>query len=196
MEISEEGLSGFFAVTMPLLDERQRRLQAAAVLGRGGQARARRTFLLDQNETPVVEHRRGRNAMLSVVVDDGPDAEPKVSLDDICREGARRMLAGALEAEVDEYMASLVDEVDDDGHRLVVRNGHARPRVISTGAGPIEVEAPRVNDKRVDEATGERRKFTSSIIAPWWPKSPKGVRGAAVDVSARDELRRLRAGVG
>lgn len=111
--------------------------------------------------------------MLSLVVDDGPDAGPEVSLDDICREGARRMLAGALEAEVDEYMASLVDEVDHDGHRLVVRNGHARPRVISTGAGPIEVEAPRVNDKRVDEATGERRKFTSSIIAPWCRKSPK-----------------------
>lgn len=111
--------------------------------------------------------------MLSVVADEGPDAGLEVSLDDICREGARRMLASALEAEVDEYIASLVDEVDADGRRLVVRNGRARPRVITTGAGPIEVEAPRVNDKRVDEATGERRKFTSSIIAPWCRKSPK-----------------------
>jgi transposase-like protein len=122
---------------------------------------------------PVVEHRRGRNAVLSVVGDEGSDAGLEVSLDDICREGARRMLASALEAEVEEYIASLVDEVDEDGRRLVVRNGRARPRVVSTGAGPIEVEAPRVNDKRVDEVTGERRKFTSSIIAPWCRKSPK-----------------------
>ena len=83
------------------------------------------------------------------------------------------MLASALEAEVEDYIASLVEEVDGDGRRLVVRNGRARPRVIKTGAGPLEVEAPRVNDKRVDEVTGERRKFTSSIIAPWCRKSPK-----------------------
>jgi putative transposase len=83
------------------------------------------------------------------------------------------MLAAALEAEADAYTAAFTEQLDDDGHRLVVRNGHARSRVIATGAGPIKVEAPRVNDKRVDEATGERCKFTSSIIAPWCRKSPK-----------------------
>ena len=111
--------------------------------------------------------------MLRVVADDDARAELTFDLDAICREGARRMLAVALEAEVDAYTAALVGELDDDGHRLVVRNGHARPRVIATGAGPIEVSAPRVNDKRVDEDTGERRKFTSSILAPWCRKSPK-----------------------
>jgi putative transposase len=56
---------------------------------------------------------------------------------------------------------------------LVVGNGHARPRVVATGAGPIEVEGPRVNDKRVDEETGERCRFRSLILAPWCRKSPK-----------------------
>ncbi len=50
-----------------------------------------------------------------------------LTLDEICREGARRMSAAALEAEVDEYITNLVDRVDDEGRRLVVRNGHARP---------------------------------------------------------------------
>jgi len=83
------------------------------------------------------------------------------------------MLAAALEAEADMYVESLAHEVGDDGRRLVVRNGHAEPRKVATGAGPIEIEAPRVNDKRVDEATGERRRFRSSIIPPWARKSPK-----------------------
>jgi putative transposase len=110
--------------------------------------------------------------MLRVVADDDARAELRVDLDAICREGARRMLGAALEAERDAYLAAFADERDEHGHRLVVGNGRARPRVIATGAGPIEVEAPRINDKRVDE-TGERCKFTSSIIAPWCRKSPK-----------------------
>src|SRR5207247_1535791 len=88
-----------------------------------------------------------------------------LALDEICRAGARRMLAAALEAERDAYLASFVDERDEDGRRLVVGNGHARPRVIATGAGPIEVETPRVNDRRVDEATGERERFAGRSLA-------------------------------
>ena len=67
----------------------------------------------------------------------------------------------------------MADEVDVDGCRLVVGNGRTRPRVIATGAGPIEVVAPRVNDKRVDADTGERCRFRSQILAPWCRKSPK-----------------------
>ena len=111
--------------------------------------------------------------MLTVAVDEGARAELTLGLDEICREGARRMLAAALEAEADCYVESLAHEVDDDGHRLVVRNGHARRRVVATGSGSISIEAPRVNDKRVDEATGSRRRFRSSIIPPWARKSPK-----------------------
>jgi putative transposase len=111
--------------------------------------------------------------MLTVVADEESRAELALGLDEICREGARRMLAAALEAEADLYVQSLAGEVGDDGRRLVVRNGHARPRAVATGAGPIEIEAPRVNDKRVDEVSGERFRFRSSIIPPWARKSPK-----------------------
>ncbi len=95
------------------------------------------------------------------------------ALDEIVREGARRMLATALEVEVTAYIEAHADERDDEGRRLVVRNGHAEPRTIATGAGPIEIEAPRVNDKRVDPETGERERFRSSIVPPWCRKSPK-----------------------
>lgn len=111
--------------------------------------------------------------MLTVAVDEVASAELTLGLDEICREGARRMLAAALEAEADAYVGSLADELDEDGHRLVVRNGHAQRRPVTTGSGPIYIEAPRVNDKRVDEATGERCRFRSSIIPPWCRKSPK-----------------------
>ena len=94
-------------------------------------------------------------------------------LDEIAREGARRMLAAALKAEADAYVDALVDQVDGDGHRLVVRNGHHDPRSVLTAAGAIEVHAPRVNDKRVDEQTGERKQFASVILPAWCRRSPK-----------------------
>lgn len=68
------------------------------------------------------------------------------------------MLAVALEAEVNE--SQLAKEGGDKGRRLVVRNGYHQPRKVTTAAGVVEVKAPRVNDKRVDEATGERKRFT------------------------------------
>jgi putative transposase len=110
--------------------------------------------------------------MLRVVTDDDPGAELRSSLDEIVLDGARRMLAAALEAEADDYIARLAGELDDRGRRLVVRNGHAEPRTITTAAGRIEVTTPRINDKRVNE-TGERCRFRSSILPPWARKSPK-----------------------
>ncbi|MGI5292798.1 IS256 family transposase [Nonomuraea polychroma] len=94
-------------------------------------------------------------------------------IDQIVREGARKMLAAALQAEVDAYIAAFADERDDAGRRLVVRNGSHTPREILTAAGAIEVKAPRVNDKRIDEETGERRRFTSAILPAWCRKTPQ-----------------------
>jgi putative transposase len=94
-------------------------------------------------------------------------------IDEIVREGARRMLAAALEAEVAAYIATHVGEVDGRGRRLVVRNGHAEPRQLLTSAGAVEVRAPRVNDKRVEETTGQRKRFASVILPAWCRKSPK-----------------------
>jgi transposase-like protein len=111
--------------------------------------------------------------MLRVVTDESTRGEATSALDEICREGARRMLAAALEAEADSYIVELVGELDEAGRRLVTRNGHARPRTVTTGSGPIEIQTPRVNDRRVDPESGEKMRFKSSIVAPWARKSPK-----------------------
>lgn len=110
--------------------------------------------------------------MLSVVTEDGSTESGSLT-GEIVREGARRMSAAALEAEVDQYIAELADQQDAAGRRLVVRNGRHRPRTVVTAAGPVEVTAPLVNDKRVDPESGERKQFSSAILPPWCRKSPK-----------------------
>jgi transposase-like protein len=83
------------------------------------------------------------------------------------------MHAAALEAEVTAYIDTHADQLDGHGRRLVVRNGHAVPRRVLTSAGAVAVSAPRVNDKRVEEVTGHRRRFASVILPAWCRKSPK-----------------------
>ena len=100
------------------------------------------------------------------------EASEYQSLDELAREGARRMLVEALEGEVASYLERHADERDTDGHALVVRNGRARSRKVTLGAGTIEIQAPRVNDRRRD-ARGERQRFTSSILPPYMRRSPK-----------------------
>jgi transposase-like protein len=117
--------------------------------------------------------------MLSVVPDpaagdDRPGSSGSLSLiDELVRQGAQRMLAEAVQAEVEAYLARFREELDEHGHRLVVRNGYHRPREVATTAGPVEVTMPRVNDKRVDPETGERQRFASAILPPWARKTPK-----------------------
>jgi putative transposase len=94
-------------------------------------------------------------------------------LDEIVRDGARAMLAAALQAEVAAYIDAHADQLDENGHRLVVRNGHHCEREVTTAAGAVPVRAPRVNDKRIDEETGERRRFSSAILPAWARKSPQ-----------------------
>jgi transposase-like protein len=94
-------------------------------------------------------------------------------LDELVREGARAMLAAALQAEVAAYVEAHAHEVDERGRRLVVRNGSHQAREVLTSAGAVTVTAPRVNDKRTDEVSGERRRFSSAILPAWCRKSPK-----------------------
>jgi putative transposase len=94
-------------------------------------------------------------------------------LDEIVRSGARQMLAAALQAEVAAYIDAHRGEVDADGRRLVVRNGSHKPREVTTSAGAVSVRQPRVNDKRIDEVSGERRRFSSAILPAWSRKSPR-----------------------
>ena len=90
-----------------------------------------------------------------------------LSLDEIAREGAKKMLIQALHAEVAEYIVRHSGTQDDHGRALVVRNGKAQPRRVTMGSGTVEVAAPRVNDRRPGV------KFTSSILPPYLRRSPK-----------------------
>jgi len=102
-----------------------------------------------------------------------PAGEPSSLIDQIVREGARQMLAAALQAEVAAYIDRFAEVRDENGRRLVVRNGAAEPRTLLTSAGAVEVTAPRVNDKRTDPASGQRMRFSSAILPPWARKSPQ-----------------------
>src|SRR5229473_5980457 len=104
---------------------------------------------------------------------DRPATSSSSVIDEIVREGARRMLAEALQAEVDAYIAAFASERDEDGRRLVVRNGYHQSREVLTSAGAVEVTAPRINDKRTDPDTGERKRFSSAILPPWARKTPQ-----------------------
>jgi len=90
-------------------------------------------------------------------------------LDQIIREGAQRMLQAAIEAEVDEFLISHDARRDEQGNRVVVRNGRRRPRQILTGAGPLAVQQPRVRDK--SQAVEDRVTFSSQILPPYLRRS-------------------------
>lgn len=104
--------------------------------------------------------------------DEQAHEEARLGLDELARQGARRMLAEALEAEVADYIAAARGQRDEQDHALVVRNGHSKKREVVCGTGSVEVKAPRVNDKRVDEE-GERHRFKSVILPLYMRRSPK-----------------------
>jgi putative transposase len=112
--------------------------------------------------------------MLKVVEkrDEREAGEELLLLDEIVRQGARRMLIEALKAEADDYIERHRSERDERGHALVVRNGRGRARKLTVGAGTMEVSAPRVDDRRRDE-NGRRQRFTSQILPPYMRRSPK-----------------------
>ena len=113
----------------------------------------------------VLDNDRGDNETTA-----DEDAAP--TLDELARTGARKMLMTALAVEVAQYVDAHQEARDEQGRRLVVRNGRARARKVTCGAGTLEVSAPRVHDKRVD-ATGQPQRFTSRILPPYMRRSPK-----------------------
>src|SRR5271155_4036755 len=86
-------------------------------------------------------------------------------LTEILRTGARRLIAQAVEAEFETFLASTAEFVLPDGRRRVVRHGHDPVRAIQTGIGPIEVQKPKARDRAA--ASGERIRFTSNILPKW-----------------------------
>jgi putative transposase len=92
--------------------------------------------------------------------------ESRSALDMILRQGAQRMLQAAVESEVADYIEGCRDLRDENGRRLVVRNGHLPEREVATGVGPVSVKKPRVDDRRV----GHR--FESNILPSYMRRSP------------------------
>ena len=108
--------------------------------------------------------------MFKLTTDDaeGQTTEITQTLDELAREGARRMIAAALEAEVAEYVETLGHHRDENGHALVVRNGRSHhERTVQMGAGSIKIRAPRVNDRRREHS------FSSKILPPYMRRSPR-----------------------
>ncbi|MCB9422989.1 MAG: transposase [Ardenticatenaceae bacterium] len=93
--------------------------------------------------------------------------EIHLTIDDLVRRGAQRILEAALQAEVETYLQRHRHERDNNGHALVVRNGLAQERTVQCGAGQIKIKAPRVHDKR------DGQKFTSHILPPYMRKTPR-----------------------
>ena len=106
------------------------------------------------------ESRQGSQAEAGVVA-----IKQRPPRDEAPREGARQMLLKAIESEVADCAEAHQQEVDEEGRRLVVRNGSSRERSLVIGVGTPRVKAPRVADRRVDER-GRKFRFTSQILPP------------------------------
>jgi len=89
-------------------------------------------------------------------------------LDEILREGARKMLQAAIEAEIEEYLDKRRTLVDADGKQLVTRNGYMPERIIHTGVGPLPVKRPRVDDRMVDQDN----RFASMVLPKYIRRTP------------------------
>jgi putative transposase len=84
-------------------------------------------------------------------------------LTEVLRDGARRMLAQSVGAEAAAWIEAHGHLKDESGHKQVVRNGHLPERTIQTGLGPIEVQQPRVRDRR---PAGRREALSSALLPP------------------------------
>jgi transposase-like protein len=92
-------------------------------------------------------------------------------LTEIARDGARRMLAAALRAEADAFVAQHAEETLPDGRQRVVRHGYGPERSIQTGIGALEVRRPKVRDRAADVPAGKRIRFSSAILPRWARRS-------------------------
>jgi len=92
-------------------------------------------------------------------------------LTEILRQGARSLLAQAVEAEVADFLANHADLKTTDGHQRVVRHGHLPEREVVTGIGPVAVRQPRVRDREAPAGDPGRIRFTPAILPPYIRRS-------------------------
>jgi putative transposase len=95
---------------------------------------------------------------------------PGTILEELAREGARQLLAQALEAEVAEFIEKHQDKTDAEGRRQVVRNGYLPTRQLVTGIGPVAIRQPRLDDRQLKEGAEER--FNSQILPRYLRRVP------------------------
>jgi transposase-like protein len=84
------------------------------------------------------------------------------ALSDLIRRGARQLIAQAVEAELEDFLAQYRDRRDEQGRQVVVRNGYLPERTITTGVGEVEIQVPKVRDR-----SGSGIKFTSQLLPPY-----------------------------
>lgn len=136
---------------------------------------------MSQSTSPNGTFPAGMSPSSSDVTENGQPVDPEVlefrsqfegrsPLDELVRRGAQQMLQAAINAEVEQFLAEHSDRVDEQGRRQMIRNGHLPTREIFTGAGPLEVQQPRVRDKSLDKQN--RVQFSLSILPPYLRKSP------------------------
>ena len=126
------------------------------------------------------------NANVFQLCQPGTFADP---LTEILRNGARALLAQAVEAEVAVLLASHADKLTDDGRQRLVRHGHLPEREIMTGIGPVAVRCPRVRD-RASEGS-ERIRFSSAILPPYARRRIEALR-AIGGGGGTPEMRKMR----
>lgn len=83
-------------------------------------------------------------------------------MSELVRQDARQIIAQAVEAELKEFLAQYQSLKDDQGRQAVVRNGYLPERTIVTGVGEVEIQVPKVRDRR-----GSGIKFNSSLLPPY-----------------------------
>jgi transposase-like protein len=94
------------------------------------------------------------------------------ALEEVLHKGAQKMLQVAIEIEVQQYIEKHQEELDEHGHRIVVRNGYLPERELLTGIGPVKVKQPRIDDRKLRKKNEGTEGFSSSILPKYLRKIP------------------------
>jgi putative transposase len=124
--------------------------------------------LLDDLTSPLKERYAVPNDNVTKLIQPGAFDDP---LTEVLRNGARALLAQAIEAEVADFLAKHAAFKTADGRARVVRHGHLPEREVMTGIGPVAVRQPRVRDRGADAENVGRIRFTPSILPPYARRS-------------------------
>jgi transposase-like protein len=124
--------------------------------------------VFDASTSPPKEGYAVRNDTVIKLIQPGTFND---QLTDVLRNGARALLAQAVEAEVADFLGTHAELKTADGHRRVVRHGHLPEREVMTGIGPVAVRQPRVRDREAGAEDPARIRFSPAILPPYARRS-------------------------